>query len=80
MVAERVPLLDQMEVIGGRAFGMRIGGDGKIKLSEKVVSVVDADGTARKKAIFTNDKSAEKFISKSKGRGEKVTSYHRPKQ
>ena len=52
--------------------GHRIGG-GEIKLSDKVVDVIDADGKPRRRGIFTKNVSADKFISKSKARGEQVT-------
>lgn len=53
--------------------GYRIGDGGEIKLSEKVVDIVDSDGKPRRRGIFTTDANAEKFIAKSKARGEHVT-------
>ena len=52
--------------------GYRIGDGGEIKLSEKVVDIIDANGKPRKRGIFTTESSAEKFIAKSKARGEQV--------
>jgi hypothetical protein len=53
--------------------GHRMGDGGEITLSEKVVDVIDADGKPRRKGVFTKNASADKFISKSKARGEQVT-------
>jgi len=53
--------------------GLRTGDGGEIKLSEKVLDIVDADGRPRRRGIFVKDESAEKFIAKSKARGEHVT-------
>jgi len=58
--------------------GLRIGDSGEIKLSERVVNVVDTDGKPRRRGIFTKNASAEKFIAKSKARGEQVTELPAP--
>lgn len=58
--------------------GYRIGEGGEIKLSEKVVDVVDADGKPRRRGIFTKNASAEKFMVKSRARGEQVTELPTP--
>jgi hypothetical protein len=58
--------------------GLRIGGGGEIKVSEKVVDMVDADGKPGRRGIFTKNSSAEKFIAKSKARGEQVTEIPAP--
>jgi hypothetical protein len=52
--------------------GYRIGESGEIVLSEKVVDVFDAHGRPMRRGIFTTEASAEKFIAKSKGRGDQV--------
>jgi len=60
-------------------FGKREG-DGTISLSDVVVPSVELDGKKHRQGFFVSKESAEKFIERSRARGERTTELAVPKE